>query len=286
MRTNDWMLCLWGLGLASFVSFACFDERPIYMDVGAAGTTGNSQGAAGTGFVTGGAGVFGGGAGTDGSNPNPGGAGIDGASGTTGGAGTGGIHPPPTELGCPQVGMIFEYRNCALTGACHDVNGAAANFSLTGLPFTNIEGWRARLVGQHSEGGGVLASACARSQQFYLAPGSYPATGLFLNKLRAAPSCGDRMPVLGDYLTAAELDCVQRWANQLTNVSCPATCGPGTYCRYTYGSPDGGTETSGAYACWPLPASCNGTATCGCLQPLGCTSCQQLPDHVRCASGI
>jgi hypothetical protein len=288
MRTNSWITCLWGLGLASFVSFACFEERPVFMDVGAAGTTGNALGAAGTGFLAGGAGVSGGGAGvspgvsgTNGFNPNPGGAGIDGASGTTGIAGTTGIS---TGVGCAEVGTIFETKNCALTGACHDANGAAANFSLTGLPFTDIEGWRTRLVGKHSNGGGTLASACVNSQQFYLAPGSYPATGLFLNKLRANPSCGDRMPVLGEYLTASEMDCVQRWANQLTGPSCRATCGPGTYCRYTYGSPDGGTQTSGTYACWPLPATCNGVLTCGCIQP-GCASCQEQPDHVRCADG-
>jgi hypothetical protein len=281
MRTSSWITCLWGLGL---ISLACVDDRPIYVDTGAAGT----NGAAGT---TGAAGTFGA-AGTTGI------AGTHGAAGATAVAGTGGTHPNPapvgaagsvgSEYGCAQVGTIFETKNCALTGACHDAAGSAANFSLTGLPFTDIAGWRERLVGQHSTGGGVLASACANSQQFYLAPGSFPATGLFLNKLRPNPSCGERMPVIGDYLTASELDCVQRWANLLTVPpppdSCPITCGAGTYCRITYDRLVNGVGIGGAFACHPLPVGCSGgVADCNCVPPPGCYFCQKASDYLRCS---
>jgi hypothetical protein len=228
MRTNSWITCLWGLGL---ISLACVDDRPIYVDTGTAGTNGASgtTGAAGTSGAAGVTGL----------------AGISGAGGTFGAAGTTGTAGTTGDFGCAEVGAIFEYKNCALAGACHDAKGSAANFSLAGLPFTDIAGWRERLVGKHSKGGGVIASACANSQQYYLVPGSVPATGLFLNKLRANPSCGDHMPIIGDHLTAAELDCVQRWANQLTSNAlrpcidttcagqCVGTCGGEWVCDET-----------------------------------------------------
>jgi hypothetical protein len=254
MRTSSWITCLWGLGL---ITLACVDDRPVYVDTGAAGTTG-------TAGTTGAAGTTGTGTG---------------AAGTgfvTGVAGTGG---PTWQSGCFEVGQIFESKNCALTGACHDFNGAAANFSLLGLPFNDLDGWRQRLVGQYSKPGGVLGSMCGGSQMPYLVAGSYPAKGLLLNKLRANPSCGDRMPLLGDFLTTTELDCVQRWANKLTGnltPACPISCPGDSYCRNIAGS----EGDAGTFACYPLPASCNGTLSCGCIT--GCFRCELDAGYIRC----
>jgi hypothetical protein len=105
---------------------------------------------------------------------------------------------------------IFEAKNCALTGACHDANGAAANFKMTGA------GWENNLVNVMPKGGGTLASECGGANMPYITKAN-PAGGLLLMKLKASPSCGDRMPTLGDYLTATEIDCIQRWATKLAN---------------------------------------------------------------------
>jgi hypothetical protein len=79
-------------------------------------------------------------------------------------------------------------------------------------------GWETKLVGKLSRAGGAsgLGSACISSGLPYLKASSSPATGLFLDKLRPNPPCGMRMPLSTDYLSAQELDCVQRWANDLT----------------------------------------------------------------------
>jgi hypothetical protein len=79
-------------------------------------------------------------------------------------------------------------------------------------------GWEKNLVGKNPKGGtpsGGIAAVCPTTMP-YLVAGSSPARGLFLDKLKAKPSCGAEMPLLTDYLNASELDCVQRWANGLT----------------------------------------------------------------------
>jgi hypothetical protein len=75
-----------------------------------------------------------------------------------------------------------------------------------------------RMVGKVAPGGGAgtLASMCGGMNRVYLNPGSNPATGLFIDKLKANPPCGARMPNIGVELSAAELACVQTWANGLT----------------------------------------------------------------------
>jgi hypothetical protein len=252
MRTSSWITCLWGLGL---ITLACVDDRPVYVDTGAAGTTGTAgttgaagttgtgTGAAGTGFVTG----------------------VAGATGTV-------------PLGCDEAGTIFETKNCALTGACHDRSADAANFSLEGLPFDDIDGWRRRLVGQYPKGGGTIASMCGGAQMPYLVAGSLPAKGLLLNKLRANPPCGERMPTLGEYLTTTELDCVQRWANELVaeTPACPVTCQAGYYCRNLATN----YKDVGFFSCEPMPTTCNGAPSCQCV--LSCFACEEKLGYLRC----
>jgi hypothetical protein len=130
--------------------------------------------------------------------PRGGGGGGTGNSGG-GGGGTQVCDPAP----------IFAARNCALAG-CHDAAGSSANFDMM------TPGWQTQLVGVTPEGGGSLPSKCVDSGP-YLVPGSNPAAGLFMQKLNAdAPAaCGDLMPLVGTRLSAADLDCVQSWANAL-----------------------------------------------------------------------
>ncbi|HEX3694310.1 MAG TPA: hypothetical protein VH374_02880 [Polyangia bacterium] len=54
----------------------------------------------------------------------------------------------------------------------------------------------------------VTAGAAGRSQ---------PATGLFLDKLKATPPCGAQMPLatVAAPLSATEMACVQKWANNI-----------------------------------------------------------------------
>jgi hypothetical protein len=255
MRTSNWILCLWGLGL---ISLACVDDRPVYIDTGAGGTTGTggTTGVAGTGFVTGAAGT----------------------GSVTGAAGTAGI----VQFGCDTVDQVFAAHSCALDAACHDAKGTSANFSLGGLDFTNILDWNRRLVGVYPKGGGT--SLCGASPIPYLIAGSMPAQGLLLDKLRKVnPVCGERMPVIPPDLTADELDCIQRWANEVTGSLLPAfctiECPANTYCRNLashYRDP-------GSFSCVPLPASCNGTPSCDCIRPVqGCFACQDSSDYIRC----
>jgi serpin B len=69
--------------------------------------------------------------------------------------------------------------------------------------------------------------------------------------------------------------------------SCPLSCGPSQYCRHTVDS-DGGCDTPssvGAWACFDLPASCNGTPSCACLAT-SCTCCVEPGDGTIGCHGV
>jgi hypothetical protein len=156
-----------------------------------------------TPIVTGGSGGAGGGgtAGTSGAG------GTGGAAGTSGAGGTGGGTGPCNAL------PIFATHSCAAVMACHDASGSAAGFNMAS------PGWEKNLVGKYPKAGGAtgLGSVCMQSTKPYLQANSSPATGLFLDKLFAnKPACGAQMPLIPPNLSAAEMDCVQRWANGLT----------------------------------------------------------------------
>jgi hypothetical protein len=130
--------------------------------------------------------------------------------GGTGGAGTGGA-------ACDVPGLFGtdtskEGRGCAIS-ACHGKATPAGNFDM------ETAGWETTMVGKTAPGGGAIpstASKCGGMNRVYLVAGSNPATGLFLDKLGGHPSCGAVMPNIGVPLNAAELACVQTWANALT----------------------------------------------------------------------
>jgi hypothetical protein len=167
--------------------------------------TPSSTGTAGSSGSSGSSGSTGG-AGTGGASGATGAAGTTGAGGATGTAGTGGGTGPCNAL------PIFAAHSCAYAGACHDNKGTSANFDMSSV------GWEKNLVGKMPKGGAPpsgIAGVCPTTMP-YLVAGSSPARGLFLEKLKPKPSCGAEMPLLTDYLSASELDCVQRWANALT----------------------------------------------------------------------
>jgi hypothetical protein len=111
---------------------------------------------------------------------------------------------PETSGGC-DIPTIF--ASCV---ACHDARGTFGGFDMQSA------GWEARLVGGMPKGV-TSASSCTGGGRVYLVPGSAPATGLFLEKLKASTTtCGDPMPLLADPLDAKALACVQQWANALT----------------------------------------------------------------------
>jgi hypothetical protein len=101
---------------------------------------------------------------------------------------------------------------CTIAGACHD-----ATRSATGLDMTSAN-WPQKLVGTLASNGPTtsIPSQCLNSTEPYLIKGTLPAQGLFLDKLRPNPPCGDQMPTLGVRMSAEDLDCFQRWANALT----------------------------------------------------------------------
>ena len=131
------------------------------------------------------------------------------ASGGGGGGGTGVQACDPTP--------IFRMKFC-FAANCHDAMGTAANFDMA------TTDWQTRLVGVDPKGGGANPSLCA-GQGPYLAAGTLPATGLFMDKVKetTTPACGVLMPQVGTKLTASEFDCVQSWANALVMAGPGAT---------------------------------------------------------------
>jgi hypothetical protein len=129
---------------------------------------------------------------------------------STGTAGTGGGGGGTGGGNC-NVPKLFEDKGCSIPG-CH----AAAN-PAGGLDMVT-SGWETRLVGKAAGAAtGGTASLCGGMNRVLLTAGSVPATGLFIDKLKANPPCGERMPnVPLSELTNDEIACVQAWANALT----------------------------------------------------------------------
>jgi hypothetical protein len=91
--------------------------------------------------------------------------------------------------------------------------GAAAAF-----PMATAD-WESKLVGVMPKGGGTIASQCmgaAGGNKPYLVKGSNPAEGLFIDKLKNPPPCGDEMPLLTGPISAADMTCIMQWATALT----------------------------------------------------------------------
>ena len=112
---------------------------------------------------------------------------------------------------CDANALIIS--KCAMSG-CHNpaAPGAAANLDLT-------MGTASHLLDVAPMGGGPtgLTSVCANMNQVYLKSGSSPATGLFVTKLEANPSCGVQMPYPPyPHLNADDTKCLTDWATSKT----------------------------------------------------------------------
>jgi hypothetical protein len=182
------------LSLLALTFTACYEDRPLIVanddagtPSGTAGTTSASTGTAGT------------------TAASTGTAGTTAVATGTGGTAAGGP-------GCDITTLVTTKYSCTLAGACHDAQGSAANFDMAS------PGWEQRLVGVAPRGGTTSfePSLCANQGWVYLVKGSFPATGLFMEKFKTNPACGIAMPNLGLPVSADDLACFQRWANALT----------------------------------------------------------------------
>jgi hypothetical protein len=80
-------------------------------------------------------------------------------------------------------------------------------------------GWEQKLLVTGASNGKIVnsGSLCLGTNEPYLIKGSFPAQGLFMDKLRPNPPCGLQMTILGGPISAADMECIQRWANSITN---------------------------------------------------------------------
>ena len=127
------------------------------------------------------------GAGADGGAPS-------GTGGTTGG-----------NQVCDAPTMVLAPR-CGVPG-CHGAVAPQAGLDL----FTS--GLVVRLLGVAPDPDNSVA--CGTITEPYLAPSSNPASGLMLDKLKAAPPCGATMPQVGS-LAPSDLTCLNAWATAVT----------------------------------------------------------------------
>jgi hypothetical protein len=153
--------------------------------------------------------------GTGGSTGAGGAGGSGGKGGSTGTAGAGGTAGFTGSTGPCDAKPVLAMHSCTVAMACHDAAGVGAGFDMVAA------GWETRMVGRlpNKTVGPVvgLRSQCDPVGGAYLVKGSVPAKGLFLDKLRNTnQACGMQMPLITNYLSLAEMDCVQRWANALT----------------------------------------------------------------------
>jgi hypothetical protein len=162
-----------------------------------------SDGGAGAAAGAGGGGSAGSGGAGNGATFT-GAAGSGGAAAGAGAAGFGGAAGQPATCDAKPV---FEKYFCAVAGACHDARGSGGNFDMA------TAGWERKLVGVLPKGGGDIPSKCASLGRPYLIAGRLPAEGLFLDKLKPPPPCGDQDPLIGGPITPADLACIQSWAN-------------------------------------------------------------------------
>ncbi|MEA2697543.1 MAG: hypothetical protein QOI66_1814 [Myxococcales bacterium] len=138
-------------------------------------------------------------------------AGSGGSCASTGGTGGGGgTTTGPLPEGCVQANSIFSNirTGCQL---CHRP-GIPGN-STGGFDMVT-PGWERRLVGAGPPDCAPYSNLCKGQGRVYLNK-TQPATGLFLDKLKANPTCGDQMPRQLPPLTDSDLACIQKWANNV-----------------------------------------------------------------------
>ena len=126
-----------------------------------------------------------------------------GGTGAATGGGTGGTNG----AGCADGGTQIVASLCATIG-CHDSTTMEGGLDLT--PNSAIG---SRLVGVTSTGNGP-DSVCGGKT--YLVTGSNPASGLLIDKIKGAQTCGAGMPYPGaSLLPASQQACIEQWAEGL-----------------------------------------------------------------------
>jgi len=128
--------------------------------------------------------------------------GSTGAAGMPGTAGGNGTFPS-----CTVEPLTLLKNKCGMAG-CHvpnNTNAGGLDLATGDVP--------SHLLGVNSPGENNGPNGCGAGMP-YLVAGSQPAQGLLIDKL-TSPPCGDLMPTLGSW-TAANMQCVQEWANSVT----------------------------------------------------------------------
>lgn len=123
--------------------------------------------------------------------------------------------PPPAPTGalpegCARATTIFNDHTFGCTN-CHRPNipgDSDGGFDML------TPGWERRLVGAGPPDCAPSSNLCKGKGRVYLNR-TQPATGLFLDKLKPNPPCGDQMPRQLPPLSAADLACIQKWANNV-----------------------------------------------------------------------
>jgi hypothetical protein len=130
-----------------------------------------------------------------------------------GGAGDAGPGSAPDAGPAPStcdVPAILSQHAC--TGLCH-APGATSPSAGGGFDMMTAA-WDKKLVGAGTPASAPDTNLCKGKGLNYLDK-KQPATGLFLDKLRPNPPCGQSMPPVGAALSVAERACVQKWADAL-----------------------------------------------------------------------
>jgi hypothetical protein len=115
-----------------------------------------------------------------------------------------------TPSGCAQAANILAQHSC--TVPCH--SSANKPIAFSGFDM-ETPGWEKRLAGGGPANPTMLGEHCNGRNLHYLEAGRQPAVGLFLEKLLPNPPCGSQMPLDLPKLSADEVACLQRWANNL-----------------------------------------------------------------------
>jgi hypothetical protein len=147
---------------------------------------------------------------------------IDARGGGSGGAGGGGGGTTCTK----DMAMAALGTYMCSQSSCHSAAVKISGFDM------ETAGWETHLVGVNP----TSASLNCATGGPYLVPNSQPATGLFMGKIIGNQACGMRMPYGSQTgVAAADVACIQSWANTLT-------AGGGTGTGGTNGTSDGGGQ--------------------------------------------
>lgn len=201
-----WVVVVGAVG--AFLSVSALSGCPGTLDPTLAGM---ASGSGGSGSGSGGSGS--GGNGSGGSNSSGGATGSGGGTGNcTGSSDINYIIMGTGDSKCPGSAC----NACAQAG-CHvpDSGNVKSASQSGGLDLTLDANIGSRLIGVFS-GTSANASECTADGKNYLDAPSNPPTGLLIDKIKASPACGTRMPYPGiSPLSSAQITCVQSWAEGL-----------------------------------------------------------------------